>query len=133
VPVRVLVAPVIPGLTDSEIPAILAAAREAGARAAGFILLRLPLTVAPVFLEWLERTHPALRRRVEERIRDVRDGKLNEAEFGRRMVGSGEMAEQIRSLFRLFARRHGLDGDLPPYDCTRFRPPADQSGQRSLF
>jgi DNA repair photolyase len=133
VPVRVLVAPVIPGLTDSEIPAILAAAKEAGAQAAAYQLLRLPLAVAPVFLEWLERERPDNLRRVEGRVRDVRGGKLNNAEFGRRMSGTGELAEQIRQLFRLFARRHGLDGDLPPYDCTRFRPPVPRSGQGWLF
>jgi DNA repair photolyase len=133
IPVRVLVAPVIPGLNDSEIPAILAAASAAGARAAGFIMLRLPLAVTPIFLEWLERTRPEMRRRIEGRIRDVRGGKLNDAVFGRRMTGSGELAEQIRKLFRLFARRHGLDGDLPPYDCTHFRPPRDRAGQGRLF
>src|SRR5439155_26727688 len=89
IPVRVLVAPVIPALTDSEIPALLAAAKDAGAGAAGYTMLRLPVTVAPVFLEWLERTHPAHRQRVESCIRDVRGGKLNDPEFGRRMSGSG--------------------------------------------
>jgi DNA repair photolyase len=133
VPVRVLIAPVIPGLNDAEIPAILAAAKAAGAQAAAFTMLRLPLTVAPVFLEWLERTRPAQKRRIEGRIREVRDGKLNDAAFGRRMCGSGEVAEQIRSLFKLFAKRHGLDGDLPPYDCSRFRPLRDGAGQGRLF
>jgi DNA repair photolyase len=133
VPVRVLVAPVIPGLNDSEIPAILAAAREAGARAAGHQMLRLPLTVAPVFREWLERERPDHLRRVESRIRSVRDGKLNDANFGTRMTGTGEVARQINALFRLFARRHGLDGGLPAYDCSRFRPPRSRSGQGWLF
>ncbi len=133
IPVRVLLAPVIPGLNDSEIPAILAAASKAGAQAAGFVMLRLPLTVAPVFLEWLERTHPEQRARIEGRIRDVRGGRLNDPEFGRRMTGSGVLAEQIRSLFKLFARKYGLDGDLPPYDRTRFRPPRDSAGQGQLF
>lgn len=133
VPVRVLVAPVIPGLTDAEIPAILAAAKEAGAGAAGYTMLRLPQAVAPVFLEWLGRTHPGKMERVEGRIRDTRGGRLNDAAFGRRMVGAGAMADQIRTLFRLFAKRTGLDGDLPPYDGSRFRPPPDRSGQGRLF
>jgi DNA repair photolyase len=133
VPVRVLIAPVIPGLNDSEIPAILAAAREAGARAVAYILLRLPLTVAPVFLEWLERTQPTRDSRIEGRIRSERGGKLNQSKFGERMRGSGELAEQIRSLYRLFARKQGLDGELPPYDCSRFRPPKPKSGQMWLF
>lgn len=133
VPVRVMVAPVIPGLNDSEIPAILQAAKEAGARAAAWQLLRLPLTVAPVFREWLEREQSGRRDKVEGRIRNARGGKLNDAEFGKRMCGSGEMARQIGQLFKLFARRHGLDGGLPPHDCTRFRPPRSRSGQLWLF
>jgi DNA repair photolyase len=133
VPVRVLVAPVIPGLNDSEIPAILAAAKEAGATAAGHQMLRLPLTVAPVFREWLERERPDQLCRVESRIRSVRDGKLNDANFGTRMTGTGEVARQINALFRLFARRHGLDGGLPAYNCNRFRPPRTRSGQGWLF
>jgi DNA repair photolyase len=133
VPVRVLIAPVVPGLTDAEIPAILAAAREAGAAAAGYIMLRLPLSVGPVFLDWLDRVRPGLRNRVEGRVRDVRSGKLNDAAFGRRMSGTGELAGQIGQVFRVFARRHGLDGGLPPYDCSRFRPPPDSSGQGRLF
>jgi DNA repair photolyase len=133
VPVRVLIAPVIPGLNDTEIPALLAAAREAGARAAGYQMLRLPLTVAPVFLEWLERTQPDRREKIEARIRGMRGGKLNCAEFGERMSGSGPMAEQIARLFLVFARKYGLDGGLPPYDCTRFRRPKPANGQMWLF
>jgi DNA repair photolyase len=133
VPVQVLVAPVIPGLTDSEIPAILTAAHKAGAAAAGYVLLRLPLTVAPVFQEWLQRAQPARADRVLERIRSARGGKLNDPTFGRRMVGSGPLAEQIRALFQLFAHKYGLDGPLPPLDCTQFRPPRLPSGQGQLF
>ncbi len=133
VPVGVLVAPIIPGLNDSDIPAVLEAARAAGARTAGYVLLRLPLTVAPVFREWLERAQPRRLQRIESRIRDARGGRLNDAEFGTRMTGTGIMAEQIRQLFRLFAKKYGLDQRLPPYDCSRFRPPRDKNGQRSLF
>jgi len=133
VPVRALMAPIIPGLTESEIPAILAAAKEAGASAAGYILLRLPLAVAPVFLEWLERSFPDRKARIEGRIRAVRSGKLNDPRFGHRMSGLGEHAEQINQVFHLFARRHGLDGGLPPYDGSRFRPPPDANGQGRLF
>jgi DNA repair photolyase len=133
VPVRVLVAPIIPGLNESEIPAILAASREHGARAAAYTMLRLPLTVAPVFLEWLAREQPGRAEKVEARIRGMRGGKLNNAEFGHRMTGSGEMARQIAALFKLVARKHGLDGGLPPYDCTRFRRPSPNDGQLWLF
>jgi len=133
VPVRVLMAPIIPGLNDSEIPAVLAAAKEAGAQDAGYTMLRLPWTVAPVFLEWLGRTQPTRAARVESRIRAVRGGKLNDSEFGARMSGAGEIARQISGLFRIFAKKYGLDGGLPAYDCTRFHPPMDKYGQRPLF
>lgn len=133
IPIRVLMAPVIPGLNDSEIPAVLAAAREAGAGAASYQLLRLPLTVVPVFHEWLERERPGLLSRVEGRIRDVRGGRLNDPNFGTRMTGTGEVARQIGEMFRLFVQRQGLDGSLPPYDCDRFRPPKSSSGQGWLF
>ena len=133
VPVRILVAPVIPGLNDSEIPAILQAGKDAGASHAGYTMLRLPLTVAPVFHEWLERERPESLAKVEGRIREMRGGKLNDPRFGSRMRGTGEMADQIRDLFRLFARRHGLDGGLPAYDCSHFRPPRTSSGQQWLF
>lgn len=133
VPVRILIAPVIPGLNDSEIPAILAAAKDAGAMGAGTIMLRLPWTVAPVFLEWLARTHPDKKDRVEGRIRAMRGGKLNDPRFEQRMCGSGEIAAQTRAMFKLFAARYGLDGELPPYDCSRFRPPRSRTGQAWLF
>ena len=133
VPVSVLVAPVIPGLNDHEIPAILQAAQESGARAAAYTMLRLPLTVAPVFQEWLERCLPGLKEKVLGRIRRMRGGKLNSTRFGDRMRGKGEMAEQIARLFQVFARRHGLDGGMPPLDCSRFRPPRPASGQLWLF
>jgi DNA repair photolyase len=133
VPTCVMVAPVIPGLNSSEIPAILAAAREAGARHAASGLVRLPLAVADVFLEWLSRCYPDRAKKVEGRIRGVRGGKLNNSEFGKRMSGSGEMADQIASLFAVFARRYGLDEGLPPLDGSRFRRPRPRLGQLWLF
>jgi DNA repair photolyase len=133
VPVRVLVAPIIPGLNDAEIPAILKAAHEAGAKSAGYVLLRLPLTVEPVFLEWLERTQPLRAERVKQHIRRTRGGKLSDSRWGRRMVGSGQIAEQIKKMFRVFLKKHGLDAGLPPLDVTQFRPPTLPSGQLRLF
>jgi DNA repair photolyase len=133
VPVRVLIAPIVPGLNDAEIPAILKAARNAGAMDAGYILLRLPLTVAPVFLDWLDRTFPDRRPRVESRIRESRSGQLNDPRFGFRMAGTGEMAAQINQVFSVFRRRLGLDRGLTPYDCSRFHPPSDLRGQGRLF
>jgi DNA repair photolyase len=133
VPVRVMIAPVVPGLNDAEIPEILAAARKAGAQAARYILLRLPLSVAPVFLEWLERAWPEGKMRVERLVRETRAGRLNDSQFGTRMRGTGEYASSIGRMFEVFARRHGLDGGLPPYDCSRFHPPPDANGQGRLF
>jgi DNA repair photolyase len=133
VPVRVLIAPVVPGLNDAEIPAILSAAKNAGARSAGYILLRLPLTVEPVFMDWLGRMSSEMRERVEGRVRSVRGGKLNDSRFVDRMTGSGPIANQIRQMFGVFSRRIGLDGNLPRYDCSRFHPPPDARGQGRLF
>ena len=133
VPVRVMVAPIIPSLNDSEIPSILAAAAKAGAKGAGFVLLRLPLTVRPVFLEWLERTRPDCRSRIEAAIRSTRDGKLNSSDFGKRLKASGRISDQISQIFKTFVKRHGLDGQLPSSDCQSFRPPKPRSGQLRLF
>lgn len=133
VPVGVMIAPTIPGLNDSEIPAILQAARRAGAGTAGYVLLRLPLSVEPVFVEWLERTQPLAAERVLGRLRHARGGKANESAWGQRMVGSGALADSLRTTFRLFRRKHGLDRSLPAFNCDAFRPPAAKSGQLPLF
>jgi DNA repair photolyase len=130
VPVRVMVAPIIPGLNDHEVPEILEAVKEAGATAAGFTMIRLPLCVGPIFLDWLDREQPGRKDKVESRIRGMREGRLNTAEFRRRMGGQGEMAAKIGGLFRLLSKKHGLDRGLPKIDCTRFRRPGSQ---RLLF
>ena len=133
VPVGVMVAPIIPGLNDSEIPAILAAAAEAGALRAGYVMLRLPLTVEPVFFEWLERTQGDRKAAIEGAIRSVRGGALSRSKFGERMRGTGARAEQIGQMFRTFVKKHGLDGKLPEYDLTQFRRPVEADGQLRLF
>lgn len=133
VPVNVMVAPIIPGLNDSEIPAILQTVAEAGARRANMTLLRLPLTVRPVFQEWLARTQPHLQEKIESRLRGCRDGELNSAKFGERMRGTGQMAEQIQQTFRLFRKKYGLDAALLPPDTSHFRPPRSSRGQLRLF
>jgi DNA repair photolyase len=133
IPVRVLMAPIIPGLNDSEIPAVLAASRDAGATGAGYVLLRLPLTVGTVFWEWLERAYPNRFQRVRRRLQAVRGGRFNDPEFGTRMSGTGEISRRIADLFGLFRKRYGLDGKVPPLDCSRFRPPQPKSGQLRLF
>jgi DNA repair photolyase len=133
IPSRVMVAPIIPGLNDSQIPAVLAAAKEAGAMSAGCVLLRLPLTVEPVFREWLHRTQPQSAEKVEGLIRQTRGGNLSVSKWGERMVGSGPIADQVQDLFHVFTRKHGLDGKLPPFDFSQFRPPTARSGQLRLF
>ena len=133
IPTQVMLAPVIPGLTDSEIPAVLGAAKESGAYSAGFGLLRLPMTVKPVFLEWLSRTQGDRATRVQQRIRQTRDGQLDQSEFGKRMLGTGEIAKQIRSVFQVFAKKYGLDHCLPQLRYDLFKSPPDSSGQMKLF
>jgi DNA repair photolyase len=133
VPTRVMVAPIIPGLTDTETPAILQAAAAAGARSAAYILLRLPLSVRPVFEDWLRREYPLKADRVLSLIRDTRGGRLNDSQFGRRMRGEGPYARQIAQTFRVFAKKHGLDRPLEELDSTQFRPPRLPSGQMRLF
>lgn len=132
VPVQVMVAPLIPGLNDHEAPRVLEAARRAGATAASYTLLRLPLTVEPIFLEWLQRTQPLRAQKVIGLIRHTRDGQLNDATWGQRMVGTGELADQIQSLFRVFRQRFGFT-DLPPLDASQFQPAVPRSGQLRLF
>ncbi len=109
-PVGVLVAPVIPGLTDHELPAILEAAGSAGARFAGHVMLRLPYGNAALFERWLEQRFPEKKQKVLSRIRAVRGGRLNDPQFGTRMQGAGEIADMIGQMFELSRRRHGLTG-----------------------
>lgn len=133
IPTRVMAAPVIPGLTDHELPGLLKAAADAGATSAGYILLRLPLTVQPVFLDWLQRTQPTKAERVESAIRSTRDGGLNHSEFRTRFRGHGLLAEQIAQNFRVFTRKLSLDAQGLALDTSRFRPPVPSSGQLRLF
>jgi DNA repair photolyase len=133
VPVRVLMAPLIPGLTDHEVPGVLEAVKQAGARAAGYVLLRLPHAVAPIFQNWLAEHRPLALPRIEGLIRGAREGGLYNAEWGTRMRGQGAYAEHLQTTFDLFVRKFGLDGDLPEYDLSQFRPPQNASGQKTLF
>jgi DNA repair photolyase len=131
VPVGVSVAPVIPGLTDEEIPAILQAARDAGAQRAGFIVLRLPFGVRELFSDWLERHFPERAKKVLSQVRDTRGGNLNDWQFGSRMRGQGVMADQIEALFRVCARKLGFSREFTPLSAENFRKPA--SPQLDLF
>jgi len=113
IPVGIMVAPVIPGLNDRDIPAILLRAAEAGAKSASYTALRLPGSVAPVFLERLREVLPLRAGRVEARIREMRDGRLNDTRFGQRMRGEGTYWKGVKQLFDVSLRRYGLV-DVPP-------------------
>jgi len=114
IPTSVMVAPIIPGLTDPEIERILDAARAAGARDAGYVILRLPLEVSPIFKDWLLRHYPDRYRHVMSLVRSMRDGKDYDAEWGKRMKGSGPYAWQIGRRFEIAARRLGLNAQKSP-------------------
>lgn len=133
VPVRVMTAPIIPGLNDSEIPAVLAAAAEAGARGAGYVLLRLPSSVRGVFESWLQRHVPSKKARIEALIRQTRGGEMNDPRFRSRMRGEGPYAAQIGRTFQVFAARHGLNRDTASLDVSQFRRPTSAAGQGWLF
>lgn len=123
VPVGVMVAPVIPGLTDHEIPAILKAAAEAGAQRAGYVILRLPHAVKSIFSDWLDRHEPGKKARILSRIRDLRGGRLNVSEWGARLRGEGIFADQIRNLFEVVSRTNGLNRHAISLSTEHFRRP----------
>lgn len=123
VAVGVLVAPVIPGLTDHEMPAILRAAADAGARFAGYVPLRLPYAVKELFERWLEDHFPDRKQKVLGRIRDLRGGKLNDSRFGSRLRGEGVYAEEIRALFTIACRRAGIAEGRAELSAAAFRRP----------
>lgn len=126
IPVGVLVAPIIPGLNDHEVPAILKAAREAGALRAGYTMVRLPFGVKDVFSAWLEEHMPDAKERVLGRIRAMRGGKLNDSTFGTRMRGEGVFADQIQQLFEVCLNREGFAGRMPALSTAAFRNPAGE-------
>jgi DNA repair photolyase len=130
VPVSVGVAPVIPGLTEHEIPKILEAAAGAGARSAGMILLRLPGAVEGIFLGWLKEHLPERFDRVVARLKEVRGGRLSDPRFGSRMTGEGLYAEQIRGLFQVSVRKLGLNRKSEPLSMDAFKPPTPPRGRR---
>jgi DNA repair photolyase len=121
IPVGVLMAPVIPGLTDHEIPAVVNAAVEAGARFAGHVTLRLPHAVAPLFEQWLENHFPERKDKVLNRLRALRGGKLYDAEFGKRMRGEGVFADQMDQMFDVACRKAGIADNRPQLSTAAFR------------
>ncbi len=124
VPVGVMIAPVIPQLTDKDLEAILEAAAANGARQAGYVLLRLPHEVSPLFRDWLDAHYPLRAAHVMSLVQQMRGGKDYVAQWGTRMRGTGEFAQLISTRFKLACKRHGFNGPHAALDVTRFRPPA---------
>src|SRR5262245_54392372 len=120
IPVGVMVAPIIPGLTDHDVPKILDACAKAGAQFAGYTIVRLPWAVAPLFEQWLEEHFPDRKEKVLGRIRHLRGNRLNNSQWHARMTGEGIFAEQIASLFKVGCRRAGI-GERPTLSCKSFR------------
>lgn len=131
IPTGALVAPVIPGLTDHEMPGIIAAVAKAGAVAAGYVPLRLPYGVAPLFEEWLTLHRPLQKEKILNRIRDIRGGRLNDPNFGSRLQGSGAYADHLSDLFEVSCRKAGLNSSRPVLSSSAFRRPGPS--QMQLF
>lgn len=133
IPAGVMVAPVIPALTDSEMESILATAAGVGARWAGKVLLRLPHEVKELFKEWLDAHAPLKARHVMALVRATRGGRENDPRFGARMRGSGEYAMLLQQRFQLACRRHGLNTHPFALNATRFHAPQKAHAQLNLF
>ena len=123
IPVGVNMAPVIPGLTDHEMPKLLAAAAKAGARFAGYTVVRLPYGVKDLFEDWLGRHFPDHKKKVLNQVRDLRGGKLYNAEYGSRMRGEGAFAEELKDLFRISCKKAGLNREWFELSTASFRKP----------
>jgi DNA repair photolyase len=134
VPVGVMMAPVIPALTDHEIERLLQAAADAGAKRAAYLMLRLPFEVAPLFEAWLREHHPARADRVLNHLRGMRGGRLNDPRFGHRMRGEGAYAALIGARFAAACRRLGLNAEAATeLDTTQFRRDPGAPVQAGLF
>jgi DNA repair photolyase len=131
IPVGILMGPIIPGLTDHEIDAILKSAAEAGAKSAYYTMVRLPHGVKDLFQTWLETHFPDKKSKVLNRIKEVRGGQLNSAEFGSRMTGEGTYAQYVAQMFELSKKRHGLHHGLGSLSTSQFRK--DAHTQLQLF
>lgn len=131
VPTGVMVGPVIPGLTDHEIPAIIAAATAAGAQYAGYVMLRLPWAVAGIFEAWLDEHFPDRKEKVLNRVREMRDGKMYDSRWKIRQRGEGIFADQVKTLFTIAARKAGIEGRSPELSVAAFRKP--RGPQLALF
>ena len=131
IPTGVLMAPIIPGLTDMEIPKLVEVSVGAGAQYAGMVPIRLPFAVASIFENWLEEYFPGKKKKILNRIRAIRGGKLNDPSLGSRMKGSGIFAEQMAALFRMACKKSGILGASPNLTTEHFRNPFNE--QMPLF
>ncbi|MBS0273060.1 MAG: PA0069 family radical SAM protein [Proteobacteria bacterium] len=129
IPTAVMFAPIIPALNDDEMESVLAAAKDAGARSAGYVLLRLPLEIKDLFREWLEANEPGRAKHVMSLIRSMRGGKDYDAQWNTRMRGTGPYADMIAKRFRIAVKRLGLNADHRPLDTSQFKRPI-QAGQQ---
>lgn len=133
IPTGVLVAPVVPAITDHEVPRILEAAANAGARYAGYVILRLPHGVKELFEEWLDAFEPEKKEKALSRMRALSGGKLYNSEWGTRQRGTGAFAEQVRQMFRVACTRHHLNENRVELSTAAFRRPARAGDQSDLF
>ena len=131
VPTGVNIAPLISGLNDEEVPAILEAASERGVTSANYLMVRLPGAVRPLFIDWLQRQLPDRASKIINRLKGVRNGRLDDSRFGTRMRGEGEMSDLVANLFHLARRRYGLHGNDRALTTEHFRRAGD--GQLELF
>ncbi|MFC6998783.1 PA0069 family radical SAM protein [Rufibacter roseus] len=122
IPVNVMVAPIIPGLNDHEVPAILEASAQAGALSAAYTIVRLNGAIAETFEDWIHKAYPDRAAKVLNQIKACHGGSLNDSQFGRRMTGEGKWAETIKALFQVAYRKHFAGREMPPYDLTAFTP-----------
>ncbi|WP_188236970.1 PA0069 family radical SAM protein [Sphingopyxis sp. LK2115] len=132
VPTQVNISPIIPAITDHEIESIMAAAANAGAIRASYILMRLPYEVAPLFRAWLDAHYPERAAKVMHVVQDIRGGRDNDPDFFSRMKGHGIWPQLIRQRVKRAARAHGMDRSFPPLRSDLFRPP-ERDGQMELF
>lgn len=131
VPVGVMVAPIVPGLTDHELPAILKAVASAGATRAGYVMLRLPYGLGQLFEDWLVQNFPERKEKILNRIREMRGGKLYDSAYGTRMTGEGAFAEQVSVMFDLYSKKEGLNRERRKLSTEHFFRP-DPHGQLSF-
>ena len=128
-----MTAPVIPAINDHELPKLVEAAVEAGAQFAGYVTLRLPFGLGPLFEDWLSRHFPDRKEKVLNRLKAIRGGKVNDPRFGTRMRGEGIFADQIESLFATACRKAGIAGHRPEMSAAAFRVPSSTIENRQSF